>query len=79
MTRTTLKLAPAIHRRLKQQAAAEGISFQDLVNRTLRNATAAQPTPPAYQLEWVTWDAKLQPGVDILDRDSLFDILDGRR
>ena len=77
MKRTTLKLDERILRRLKQQAAAEGSTLQDVTNQLLRRALARQEHAP-YSLSLKGWDAAVQPGVDILDRDALFDVLDGR-
>jgi len=77
MKRTTLKLDEALLRRLKQQAAAEGRSLQDLANQLLRRALAHQDREP-YNLALTGWDASAQAGVDLLDRDALFDLMDGR-
>jgi plasmid stability protein len=77
MKRTTLKLDETVLRRLKQQAAAEGRSLQDVANQLLRLALVRQERP-AYTLEMTGWEATVQPGVDLLDRDALFDVMDGR-
>lgn len=77
MKRTTLKLDEAVLRRLKQQAAAEGSSLQDLANRLLRGGLARQERRP-YTLALTGWEATTRAGVDLLDRDALFDLMDGR-
>jgi plasmid stability protein len=77
MKRTTLKLDEGLLRLLKQRAAAEGRSLQDLANQLLRRGLARQEQPP-YTLSLAGWDATLQPGVDLLDRDALFDLMNGR-
>lgn len=77
MKRTTLKIDDSVLRQLKQRAAAEGRTLQDVANQLLRRALAAQEREP-YTLEIVGWEAELQPGVDLLDRDKLFDVMDGR-
>lgn len=77
MKRTTLKLEDGLLRRLKQRAAAEGRSMQDLANQLLRRALAESPRQP-YTLRWAGWQAVMQPGVDVLDRDKLFDLMGGR-
>ena len=77
MKRTTLKLDDAVLRRLKQQAAAEGRSLQDLANQLLRRGLATTPHVH-FSLSLTGWDAQLQPGVDIRDRDALFDLMNGR-
>ena len=77
MKRTTLKLDESVLRRLKQQAAAEGRTLQDLANQLLRRGLATQDRQP-YTLELEGWEATPQPGVDLLDRDALFDLMHGR-
>lgn len=77
MKRTTLKLDDVLLRRLKQRAAAEGRTLQDVANQLLRQALAAPERGP-YTLEMTGWEAAEQPGVDLLDRDTLFDLMDGR-
>ncbi|HEX9563625.1 MAG TPA: hypothetical protein VF981_06630 [Gemmatimonadaceae bacterium] len=77
MKRTTLKIDEGVLRRLKQRAAAEGISLQDLANQLLRRGLATPDRTP-YTLTLKGWKATAQPGVDILDRDTLFDVMNGR-
>jgi len=77
MKRTTLKLDDVLLRRLKQRAAAEGRTLQDVANQLLRQALAARDREP-YTLHMTGWKAAEQPGVDLLDRDALFDLMDGR-
>ena len=62
MKRTTLKIDDLILRRLKQRAAAEGRSMREVAN----------------QFALAGWEASEQPGVDLLDRDKLFDLMGGR-
>lgn len=78
MTRTTLKMPPNLLRRLKETAAREGQSMQDLANDLLRDGLARLQDPAPYQLKIEGWEAATQPGVDLLDRDKLFDLMDGR-
>lgn len=77
MKRTTLKLDDGVLRRLKQRAAAEGRTLQDLANQLLRRGLSEQDRKP-YTLRLTGWEATPQPGVDVLDRDTLFDLMDGR-
>lgn len=77
MKRTTLKIDAGVLRRLKQRAAAEGTSMQDLANQLLRRGLAT-PGRTSYSLTMRGWEAALQPGADVLDRDALFDLLNGR-
>ena len=57
MKRTTLVLDPALHAQLKQQAAREGRTLSDVVERALRLGLAAlagghrgRVTLPSYEL-----------------------------
>jgi len=77
MRRTTLKLDETVLRRLKQQAAAQGTTLQELANALLRRALSRRDREP-FTLALTPWEAELQPGANILDRDTLFDLMNGR-
>ena len=78
MTRTTVTLDDDLLKTLKASAARRGITLAALVNELLRQALAARARRKEYALKLDGWDAQLQPGVDILDRDKLFDLMNGR-
>ncbi len=65
-------------RRLKERAAREGRSMQAVANELLRDGLTRLAEPAPYELTLAGWDAEEQPGVDLLDRDKLFDLMDGR-
>jgi len=65
-------------RRLKEHAAREGRSMQAVTNELLRDGLARLAEPAPYDLALEGWQAEEQPGVDLLDRDKLFDLMDGR-
>lgn len=75
MARTTLVLEDSLLKQIKKRAADEGRSFQALANDLLRRALA-QPASKSYRLKLRPWKAELRPGVDISDRNSLFDVFD---
>jgi plasmid stability protein len=77
MSRTTLKLDEDLLRRLKERAAREGRTLQSLANDLLRRGLVESPQSE-YRLELRTWPGKLRPGVDLFDRDSLFDAMEDR-
>lgn len=77
MARTTLDIDDAVLRELKKRAAAEGRTLQAIVNEHLKRAIA-RPAGRAYRLRLEGWRAEVQPGVDLCDRDALFDLMDGR-
>jgi hypothetical protein len=64
--------------RLKGLAARQRTTLGRLVNDLLRQAMARGPRGGKFRLEISGWDATPQPGVDLLDRDKLFDLMDGR-
>ena len=78
MKRTTLTLDEDLLKTLKASAARRGITLASLVNELLRQALATRARRQGYTLKLEGWDAQLQPGVDILDRDKLFDLMNGR-
>ena len=77
MKRTTLALEESLLRLLKRHAAEEGRSLQDVANDLLKRALAERPARD-YRLTLKGWQAREQPGVDLFDRDKLFDLMDGR-
>ena len=77
MPRTTLDIDERVLRALKRKAADEGRTLQAVANELLKGALRT-PARQAFSLRLQGWAANLQPGVDILDRDSLFDVMDGR-
>ena len=78
MKRTTLALDEDLLRDLKARAAREGRTLQALANELLRQAVSRPEDTRPYRLEMAGWTARPQPGVDLLDRDKLFDLMDGR-
>ena len=78
MARTTLAIDDDLLRRLKQRAAADGRALQSVVNDLLRRALARSPRRSDYRLELRGWAARQLPGIDLLDRDRLLDVLGDR-
>lgn len=75
MARTTLVLDDNLLRQIKKKAAEEGRTFQAVANELLRRALA-EPSRRPYRLNWQGWVAVEQPGVNILDRDTLIDLME---
>jgi len=78
MKRTTLTLDDDLLKQLKENAARQGKTLAALVNDLLRHALVIRSRRQPYKLELGGWEAELQPGVDVLDRDKLFDLMNGR-
>jgi len=77
MARTTLTIDDQLLRELKRKAAEEGRTLQSVTNELLRRSLHTRPQG-SYQLRLRGWKATELPGVDLLDRDALFDLMDGR-
>jgi len=77
MRRTTLTLDDELFRELKKRASQEGRTLQAVTNDLLRRSLAPRPTKP-YRFRLRGWKASEQPGVNLMDRDALFDLMDGR-
>lgn len=77
MKRTTFALEDELLRLLKKRAAEEGRSVQAVAGDLLRRGLT-QPRKSGYRLKLQGWRAEELPGVDLLDRDKLFDLMDGR-
>jgi hypothetical protein len=52
--------------------------MQDLASELLKDGLDRLLEPTPYTLELEGWNAATQPGVDLLDRDKLFDLMEGR-
>jgi hypothetical protein len=75
--RTTLTIKDDIYNAVKKRAAAEGKTLSSVVEEALdKYLESAEPEKP-FKLRWVTYRGKLMEGVDISDRKSLYDIMEG--
>jgi hypothetical protein len=78
--RTTLDLDPELLRAARRRAAEQGTTLTAVVEQALAAALAPRPSgQKGYRLRWKTHRGRLMPGIDVADRDSLFDAMDGRR
>jgi Arc/MetJ family transcription regulator len=75
--RTTLALDDDLLATLKRRAAEQRTTLQAVVNDVLRHAVTAKRSG-RFVLRLRGWKAAEQPGVDITDRDKLFDLMNGR-
>ena len=78
MARTTLAIDDDVLKRIKEKAAREGRTLQDTANELLKQALAPQRSRKRIKLVLRGWKATTRAGVDLLDRDKLFDLMDGR-
>jgi len=75
--RTTIDIPDPLLRAAKQRAADEGVSLREVVLRALQLQLGGAH-PARYRFRWRTEKGRLLPGVDLADRQSLYDVLDGR-
>ena len=76
--RTTIDISDDLLRRAKRRAADESTSLKAVVEGALRAWLATRRRGKGYRLTWHPEQGMLQPGVDLEDRDALFDRMDGR-
>lgn len=77
--RTTLELDDVLFRDLKREAAGRGVTLRSLVNELLQSALRHPKRSMAYRFNWkVDPPGSIQPGVRLNDRESLFELMDGR-
>jgi len=77
--RTTIELDDALFRDLKRNAAERGTTMRKLVNDLLRTGLTNPKPKPKYRFKWKAQPrGRILPGVNLADRKSLFDLMDGR-
>ena len=76
--RTTLEISDEIYRQLKRKAADEGATVRELVENAVRAYLGKPKVRKGYQFQWRSERGRILPGVRLDDRESLFDIMDGR-
>ena len=80
-TRTTVVLDDDLLAQLRLRAAARGVGLSREIRDLLRAALLAREHRGAedYEFDWPTSRGRLLPGVDIDDRDRLYDAMEQRR
>lgn len=78
--RTTLDLDDKLMREIKKHAAESGQTLTRVVESALRDnlARRKQQKRTPFKLRWITVRGGLQPGVELSDRVSLHDRMEGR-
>ena len=77
--RTTLDLSDALFVQAKKKAAEEGVPLRQVVEAALRSYLSRGQKRGTYRLRWRTERGRLLPGIDLDDRNSLFDVMEGRK
>ena len=77
--RTTLEISDELFREAKRRAADERIPLREVVEAALRRYLSGKPRAGKFKLRWRVEKGRLQPGVNLDDRDSLLDLMGGRK
>jgi len=75
--RTTLNIEDELMRRVKQRALEMGSTITAVVEEALRAVVAGKaPRATSFSLEWIPVSGRTRPGIDLADRDSLYEAMD---
>jgi hypothetical protein len=75
--RTTLNIQDDLMKRVKRRAAETGTTITEVVEKALRAAVAGQaPRRERYTLRWNPVAGRTLPGIDLADRDSLYEAME---
>jgi plasmid stability protein len=76
--RTTLDLDDELIRAVKRRAADSGRTMTEVLEDALREGLRPPSGASAgYRFAWKTVRGELRPGIDLADRDSLFEAMEG--
>jgi hypothetical protein len=70
-----MDLSDELYRRVKKRAADDGASIKAIVEKALRLYLGG-PAKSEYRFRWHPDSGTLLPGVDLDDRDSLFNAME---
>jgi len=77
--RTTLDIDDHVLRKAKEAAAREGKTLTRIVEEALRERVAARRRGARpFRLRLLTKKGRLAPGVNVADRDALYERMEGR-
>ncbi len=77
--RTTLDIDDSLLAAARRRAAEKGTTLTAFVENALAAALTRRPAgAPPYRLVWKTHRGRLLSGVNISDRDRLFDAMEGK-
>lgn len=77
--RTTIDIDDALLSEAKKLAIEQNTSLKKVVESALRESLKRRSRKGgAFRLKWRTCKGRLLPGVDIADRDSLYDRMEGK-
>jgi len=77
--RTTLDIDDRLLAAARRVAAEKGTTLTAFVEHALAASLTQRAAADApYRLQWKTHRGRTLPGVDVADRDRLFEMMDGR-
>ena len=77
--RTTLNIDDGLMRRVRQIAAERNQTLTQVIEEILRQAVSGQRlSQQQFKLNWITVAGRIQPGVDLSDRDALLEVMEDR-
>ncbi len=78
--RTTLNINDRLIRLAKKRAAETGQTVTRIIEEALRESLVAEKRPgeKPFRLVWTTVRGRVLPGVDLTDRDALYERMEGR-
>lgn len=75
--RTTLTLEDDVLKAARRRAREQDRPLKDVINEALRHGLAlGESRRSTYEFRLKTVDGRLLPGVDLADRDKLFDLME---
>lgn len=78
--RTTIDIDDRLLALAKKRALDNGTTLRNVIESALRRALMEpKKAPGRFRLEWKTVRGKRLPGVDISDRDALYERMEGRQ
>jgi hypothetical protein len=78
--RTSLNIDEDLMARVRDRAAATGKTITEIVEQALRAEVAGtRPRSGTFTLRWNPVRGAALPGIDLADRDSLYEALEGRQ
>ena len=77
--RTTIDITDELLLQARKRAADQRMPLRKIMEAALRAYLSSRPRKENYRLQWRTERGRLRPGVDLDDRNALFDLMDGRR
>lgn len=80
LMRTTLQVDEKLLDAARRRAAEQGTTLTEFVEQALAAALVPETHGHReYKLRWKVHRGRLLPGIDVADRGSLFDAMDGQR